>query len=193
MEGVIPDTQGAEELPVQNASKMEIALGEDELRQITLYAATCARRVLSVFEAAQPNDPRPREAIAEAEAFGAGKRRTAILRTAAWSAYAAAREVKDAPAAHAAHAASHAAAAAYLHPIASSHQVKHVLGAAVHQALAFELEAGNDMSVGSAQLSWAASLAPPVVRDALRRLPSPPCGLGRFSKLLNELDADLRG
>lgn len=49
------------------------------------------------------------------------------------------------------------------------------------------------MSVGSAQLSWAASLAPPVVRDALRRLPSPPRGLGRFSKLLNELDADLRG
>jgi hypothetical protein len=175
-----------------DASKVEILLGENELRRITLYAATCARRVLSVFEGTHPDDPRPREAISEAEAFGAGKRRTAALRTAAWAAYAAAREIKEAPAAHAAHAASHAAAAAYLHPIASPHQVKHVLGAAVHQALAFELEAGNDMGVGSEQLSWAASLAPPEVRGVLRRLPPPLRGLGRFSELLNELDAALR-
>jgi hypothetical protein len=175
---------------VRNTSRMGIPIGDDELRQITLYAATCARRVLPVFGATHPNDPRPRRAVAEAEAFAAGKRRTAILRTTAWAAYAAARELKGAPAAHAA---SHAAASAYLHPIASPHQVKHVLGAAVHQALAFEREAGNDMGVGGAHLSWAATLAPQAVRDILRRLPPPPRGPGRFSELLNELDAGLRG
>jgi hypothetical protein len=178
---------------VRKMSRMEIQLEDSELRQITLYAATCARRVLPVFEAACPNDPRPRDAIAEAEAFGAGKRRTATLRTAAWAAYAAAREVKEAPAANAAHAASHAAAAAFLHPIASPHQVRHVLGAAVHQALSLELAAGNGKIVGCEQISWAADLAAPVVRSVLRRMPPPHRGRGRFSELLNELDAELRG
>lgn len=178
---------------MRNNSRIEIRLGEDELRQVTLYAATCARRVLPVFEATHPNDHRPREAIAEAEAFGAGKKRTATLRTSAWAAYAAAREVKQLPAANAAYAASHAAAAAYLHPIASAHQVKHVLGAAIHQALALELEAGNDTGVGSEQLSWAARLASPAVRSVLLRLPPPRRGRGRFSELLSELDAELRG
>jgi hypothetical protein len=178
---------------MQSTSRIAIPIGEDELRQLTLYAATCAQRVLPIFEAAHPNDSRPEEAITEAEAFGAGKRRSAILRTTAWAAYAAAREVKEAPAAHAAHAASHAAAAAYLHPIASPHQVKHILGAAAHQALAFELEAGSNLGIGREQLSWAASVASPAVRGVLRRLPPPRRGLGRFSELLNELDADLRG
>jgi hypothetical protein len=41
---------------VRNNSRIEIRLGEDELRQVTLYAATCARRVLPVFEATHPND-----------------------------------------------------------------------------------------------------------------------------------------
>jgi hypothetical protein len=164
-------------------------LEEDELRQVTLYAAACARRVLPVFEAIHPHDPRPRDAIAAAEAFAAGNKRTAALRSAAWSAYTAAREVEEAPAANAAHAASHAAAAAFLHPVASPHQVKHVLGAAVHQALALELDAGN---VGHEHLGWAARLASPAVRSVLSRLPSPRCGRGRFGELLSELDAELR-
>ncbi|WP_223621677.1 putative immunity protein [Lysobacter sp. ESA13C] len=176
----------------KSKSKIEIQLGEDELRQVALFAATCARRVLPIFEAACPNDQRPRDAIAEADAFAAGDKRTATLRACAWAAYAAAREAKDAAAANAAHAASHAAAAAYLHPLATPHQVKHVLGAAAHQALALELEAGNDITVGREQLHWAANLASPAVRNVLRRLPSPAQGRGRFSELLNELDAELR-
>ncbi|HST58103.1 MAG TPA: hypothetical protein VLK84_05440 [Longimicrobium sp.] len=167
-------------------------LGADELRQVARFAAACARRVLPVFEAAHPADARPRDAIAEAEAFGAGGRRTAALRTRGWAAYAAAREAEDAPAANAAYAASHAAGAAYLHPIASPHQLKHVLGAAVHQALALELQAGEP-GAGSDQLRWAASLASPEVRSVLRRIPPLPRGRGRFSELLAELDAALRG
>ncbi len=168
---------------------MEIPLAEDELRQVTVFAAACARRVLPLFEAAHPDDARPRDAIAEAEAFGAGERRTAALRTKSWAAYAAAREAADAPAANAAYAASHAAGAAYLHPLASPHQVKHILGAAVHQALALELQAENDPGVGREQLRWAASLASPGVRDVLRRIPPLPRGRGRFGALLAELDA----
>lgn len=177
-------------------NRIEIPLDENELRQVALYAATCARRVLPVFEAARPNDHRPRQAIAEAEAFAAGRRRTATLRAAAWAAYAAARDVAEAPAAHAAHAAhaaSHAAAAAYLHPIATPHQIKHILGAAVHQALALEREAADDPGVGGAQLVWAAGLASPVVRNVLRRMPPARRGLGRLGELLGELDATLRG
>lgn len=167
-------------------------LEEDELRQVTLYAATCARRVLPVFEAAQPDDPRPRDAIAAAEAFATGGKRTATLRTAAWSAYTAARETEEAPAANAAYAASHAAAAAFLHPLATPHQVKHVLGAAVHQALALELDVANNSDAGRESLDWAATLASPAVRRVLCRLPSPRRGRGRFGELLHDLDAELR-
>ena len=171
-------------------------LDEDELRQVALYAAACARRALPVFEAAHPHDPRPRDAIAAAEAFAAGGKRTAALRKAAWSAYAAARDAAEAPAANAAHAASHAAAAAFLHPRATPHQVKHVLGAAVHQALALAPDAGNDSDVGSdagrAPLDRAATLASPAVRRVLHRFPSPRRGRTRFGELLSDLDAALR-
>ncbi len=162
-------------------------LEEDELRQVTLYAATCARRVLPVFEASHAADPRPRDAIAAADAFASGGKRTAALRKAAWSAYTAAHEVPEAPAANAAHAASHAAAAAFLHPLATPHQVKHVLGAAVHQALAL-----NDSGAGREPLDWAASHASQAVRSVLRRFPSPRRGRSRFSELLHDLDAELR-
>ncbi len=165
-------------------------LEEDELRQVTHYAAACARRVLPVFEAAHPHDPRPRDALAAADAFASGGKRTAALRKAAWSAYTAAREVPEAPAANAAHAASHAAAAAFLHPLATPHQVKHLLGAAVHQALAFDV--GNDSGVSREPLDWAASHASPAVRSVLRRFPSPRRGRSRFSELLHDLDAELR-
>lgn len=176
-----------------DTGRVEMPLGEDELRQVTLYAATCARRVLPLFEAARPEDRRPRDAVAEAEAFAAGGRRRATLRASAWAAYAAARDAEGAAATNAALAASHAAAAAYLHPIATPHQVKHVLGAAVRQALALEIDAGDDGAVGGRQLGWAASLASPAVRTVLRRLPPPPPGRGRFGELLRELDAELRG
>lgn len=67
-----------------------------------------------------------------------------------------------------------------------------MLGAAVHQALALELEAGNDTDVGNERLRWAANLASPAVRSVLRRLPSPIQDRGRFGELLNELDTELR-
>jgi hypothetical protein len=51
-------------------------------------------------------------------------------------------------------------AAAYLHPLADAHQVKHILGAAAHAARAAELVAGDDRDVGAEQAGGAwASLA----------------------------------
>lgn len=170
-----------------------IELSMDELREITGYAAACARRVLPLFERALPADPRPREAVEAAEAFAAGGRRTAALRRSAWAAYKAAQEAQagqeareGAPSAaeDAARAASHAAAAAFLHPRASAHQVKHVLGAAAHAARAEELAEEWAPADGS---------APPAVSAVLVRLPPAPAGGGRVGEIVRDLDGSLRG
>lgn len=167
----------------------EIALSEDELRAVTGFAADCAARVLSVVEAGLPADPRPREAVDAARAFAAGGRRTAALRRAGWAAHRAAGEAGVPAAAEAARAASHAAGAAFLHPRASAHQVRHVLGAAACAARAEEL-ALVDVPAGT--LSWALDHTPPAVAAVLGRLPAAPTGGGRVGELIRVLDAALR-
>ncbi|MFN8477526.1 MAG: hypothetical protein U0074_06790 [Kouleothrix sp.] len=42
-------------------------------RLLALWAATCAEHVLPLFEAAQPADPRPRQAIEAARAWTRGE------------------------------------------------------------------------------------------------------------------------
>ncbi len=168
----------------------EIELSERELREIAGYAADCARRVLPLFERDVADDPRPRDAVDAADTFAAGGRRTGALRQSAWAAYRAAREAAAPAAVDAARAASHAAAAAYLHPRASAHQVKHVLGAAVHAARAEESAFGEDRR--AATLDWARRHAPRAVVAVLGRLPAAPPGGGRVGELLRDLDAALR-
>lgn len=170
-----------------------IELTEDELRAITGYAADCARPVLPLFERALPTDRRPREALDAAYAFGAGGPRTAALRHSAWAAYKAAREAGASPAAaDAARAASHAAAAAYLHPRASAHQVKHILGAAAHAARAEESASTGGVPVGAGILARALRQAPPAVGAVLRRLPPAPPGGGPVGEIIRALDTALR-
>ncbi|MCX5369869.1 putative immunity protein [Streptomyces sp. NBC_00103] len=197
----------------------KIELSEHELREIAGYAARCARRTLPLFEQSLPADPRPREAVEAAEAFAGGGRRTGALRRSAWAAYRAAQDAAapasaaspaSPAAADAARAASHAAAAAYLHPLANAHQVKHVLGAAAHAARAEELAAGdsaagearpaavNDPAAGRSPaagvgtLGWACHHAPPAVAAVLGRLPAAPPGGGRVGELMRDLDTALR-
>ncbi|MFF3743399.1 putative immunity protein [Streptomyces kronopolitis] len=170
----------------------DIELTEHELRDITGYAAEGARRVLSLFEEAHPADPRPRDALEAADAFAAGGRRTNTLRQRAWAAYRAAQEATSPAAVDAARAASHAAAAAYLHPKASAHQVKHILGAAAHAARAEELACGEEQPVTAGTLGWARLHAPAAVTTVLGRLPAAPRGGGRVGELLRDLDAALR-
>ncbi|MFF4405023.1 putative immunity protein [Streptomyces sp. NPDC001262] len=159
-----------------------IELSEHELRQITGYAADCARRVLVVYEQQHADDPRPRAAIDAAYAFAGGGPRTNALRQSAWAAFKAAGQAASPAAGDAARAASHAAGAAFLHPLANAHQVKHILGAAAHAA-----------RVDPGTLEWARHHAPEAVVAVLGRLPVAPPGGGRVGELMRELDTALRG
>ncbi|MFE9610982.1 putative immunity protein [Streptomyces sp. NPDC006012] len=170
----------------------KIELSEHELREIAGYAADCARRALSIFERDLPADTRPRDAIKAAHAFARGGRRTATLRQSAWAAFKAAQEATSPAAVDAARAASHAAGAAYLHPLANAHQVKHILGAAAHAARAEELVSGEDPRVSAGTLEWARHNAPPAVTAVLDRLPAAPPGGGRTGEFMRDLDAALR-
>ena len=59
-------------------------------RTLRLFAADCAERVLPIFEAAYPNDDRPRQAIEVARRYANGDATSAHLAAAAWAAWAAA-------------------------------------------------------------------------------------------------------
>ncbi|MBE1501602.1 hypothetical protein H4696_008702 [Amycolatopsis lexingtonensis] len=165
---------------------MELTL--PELRALTGWAAACAARVLPLYEARVPGDPRPRSAIAAAEAFAGGDPRTKALRTTAWAALAAAGETTDPVASAAARAAVGAAGAAYLHPLESPHQVKHIVGPAQQAASARELAGGD----AEAEIRWALSQAPPEVADLLRRFPPGNPGRTRLGELHRRLETALR-
>ena len=172
-----------------------IELSRSELREVARYAVACARPALAIFERERPNDRRPRAAIDAAQAFANGGERTKTLRDSAWAAHRAAQEARDAgqaAASDAARAAGHAVGAAFLHPLPTATQVKHILGSAAHAARAFELSAGDDPTVGLDQIEQCRSLAPAVVVEVLRRYPSAPPGGRRVGDLMRILDALLR-
>lgn len=165
------------------SSAVELSL--DDIREVVAFAATCARRALPVFEASHPNDLRPRSAIDGAETFAETGQRTAALRQLAWAAHKAAREVPASAATDAALSAMHAAGAAFLHPLYSPHQVKHILGSAVHLML-------TDSKAVVEQIEWIHDRADATVRSVLRRFPTPATGRTSFGTLLTQLDAELR-
>ena len=170
----------------------EIDLDLPELRDLVAYAAGSAGEVIAIFERACPFDLRPREAIAEASLFAGGGRRVKALRDAAWAALKAALETEDRAASEAARAAMCASAAAFLHPLPRSTQVRHILGAAAHGARAAELAAGDDPAVGHEFVERAAREASPSVIDLLSRYPPAPAGGRRTGELLRRLDQKLR-
>jgi len=171
----------------------EIALSKQDLREVTAFAAACAEAVLDVFEADQPDDSRPRDAIGAAWDFARGGERGKALRDTAWAALKAARSANTEAACEAARAAMSAAGAAYLHPLAKATQVKHILGAGAHAARAAELVAGGDPGTGAEHIERAARRATPVVVDVLERFPAAPGGGGRVGELIRLLEADLVG
>ncbi|WP_158679797.1 putative immunity protein [Deinococcus sp. NW-56] len=83
-------------------------------RALALAAADEAARVLPLFEAACPTDPRPREAIEAARAWARGEITVPQARKSAFAAHAAAREAPGEAAKAAARAAGHAAATAHV-------------------------------------------------------------------------------
>jgi hypothetical protein len=169
-----------------------MTLSEEDRRLLGLWAADCAERALPLFEAKAPSDTRPREAIEGIRAFARGGKRTARLRSLAWAAHAAAREVVDPGATAAARAASLAAATAYMHALATTHQAKHALGPAAYAARARELASVDDPRVGAEEIRWAIERASPAVREVARRMPVRGSGRSRLDALLYQLDAGLR-
>ena len=170
----------------------EVALSMQDLRAVTRYAAESAQDVLEIFEEGRPDDSRPRDAIDAAWTFARGGERGKALRDTALAALQAARDADTAAAGEAARAAMCAASAAYLHPLADAHQVKHILGAAAHAARVTELIAGDDRTVGAERIEHARRRATPVAVDVLSRYPAAPPGGGRVGELMRTLDAALR-
>lgn len=171
----------------------EIVLSMQDLREVTGYSAESAQEVLEIFERAHPTDSHPRDAIDAAWTFAQGGKRGKTLRDTAWAALRAARDADTVASGDAARAADIAARAAYLHPLADAHQVKHILGAAAHAARASELMAGDDRDVGADHIEQARRRATTVVVDVLSRYPAAPSGGGRVGELLRDLDEALRG
>ncbi|MEU4246222.1 putative immunity protein [Amycolatopsis sp. NPDC026612] len=165
---------------------MELTLAE--LRALTAWAAACASRVLPLYESRVPGDLRPAAAIDAAREFAVGGPRTKALRTAAWAALAAAGAAEDPAAGAAARAAVGAAGAAYLHPLPTPHQVKHIVGPAQQAALARELAGGD----AEAEIRWALDHAPPEAGELLRRFPPGKPGRSRLGDLHRRLESALR-
>lgn len=87
---------------------------EPDHKQLALWAADCAERVLPHFGARHPQDDRPRRAIEAVRAWVKGERTVGEARVAAFAAHAAARDADGAAARAAARAAGHAAATAHV-------------------------------------------------------------------------------
>ena len=168
------------------------SLSLELLRAVGSWAADCAERALSVYETHVDSDSRPRAAIEGIRVFAGGGKRTAQLRSLAWSAYSAAREADDPAAAAAARAAGLAASSAYTHPLADVQQTKHIVGPAAYAALALELNQGGDPNIGEGEVRWAIAHALPEVREVLQQMPARQPGNSRLDTLLYELDAGIR-
>ena len=133
-------------------------LTDSDHQLLALWAATCAEHVLYLFEARQPSDPRPRQAIAQARAWVRGEITMTQARIAAGHAMAAARELRGA-AREAAYAAGQAAAVA--------HVAAHELGAAAYAikaARAAVVESERDKA-GRLECQWQREQLPDAIRD----------------------------
>jgi hypothetical protein len=122
-------------------------LQDSDHRLLAEWAAICAEHVLHLFEAAQPADARPRQAIELARAWVRGEVTMSQARTAAGHAQAAARDLSGA-ARHAAYAAGQAAAVA--------HVAAHELGAAAYaiKAVRAASPGGGEENAGRHECQW---------------------------------------
>lgn len=132
-------------------------LTDEDHRLLAFWAALCAEHVLDLFEAVQPKDPRPRQAIEQARAWVRGEIPMSQARTAAGHANAAARDLSGAPR-YAAYAAAQAAAVA--------HVAAHELGAAAYAIKAVRAAAAKEKgeSAGRRECRWQRNRLPKAIR-----------------------------
>jgi hypothetical protein len=167
-------------------------LTTDELRVVARFVAETADELLPVFENANPDDARPRAAVAAAWRFVHGAPRTTLQRVASLEAHRAAKAAATEESRLAAQAAGDAASAAYLHPIAKAHQVGHILRAAANAARVSEINAGANHEAAAEMIDRARQRATPELTDILRRYPPVPTGKSRVIQLRTILDTALR-
>ena len=125
---------------------------------LALWAASCAEHVLRLFESAQPDDPRPREAIEQARGWARGEVRMMEARAAGGHAMGAARSLRGA-ARHAAYAAGQAAVVA--------HVAAHELGAAAYAIKAARAAVPDSESeaAGRLECQWQRDQLPEPIRE----------------------------
>ena len=133
-------------------------LSDNHHRLLALWAADCAEHVLHLFEAVEPHDDRPRQAIAMARAWTRGEVAMLQSRAAGGHAMAAARALSGA-ARHAAFAAGQAAAVA--------HVAAHELGAAAYaiKAARAAAPAGQAEEASWLECKWQHAQLPGEIRD----------------------------
>src|SRR3954470_25015702 len=125
---------------------------------LALWAASCAEHVLPLFEAARPDDLRPRQAIEAARAWVRGELPMMQARAAGGHAMGAARDLQGAPR-HAAYAAGQAGAVA--------HVAAHDLGAAAYaiKAVRAAAPAAERVSAGRSECQWQRARLPEAIRE----------------------------
>lgn len=150
----------------------DVSLSMEDLRSVVAFTSAAAEVVLPHFEMQCPEDGRPRQALIAALAFVRGEPRSRAQRVSAPAAHRAGREAESEVAFHAAMAAGDAAASAYLHPLADSVQVKHIVRAPAHAVRVMELTGSPDEDTDlAALLDGFASHATSQLSDVLRRYP----------------------
>jgi hypothetical protein len=125
---------------------------------LALWAAACAEHVLDLFESAQPEDPRPRQAIEQARAWARGEVSMTQARSAGGHAMGAARDLRGA-ARNAAYAAGQAAVVA--------HVAAHELGAAAYaiRAARAAVPASDSAAAGRRECQWQRDRLPSAIRE----------------------------
>ena len=133
-------------------------LTDSDHQLLALWATTCAEHVLHLFEAMQPSDPRPRQAIAQARAWVRGEITMTQARASGGHAMAAARDLSGA-ARYAAYAAGQAAVVA--------HVAAHELGAAAYAIKAASAAAPEreGESAGRLECQWQREQLPEAIRE----------------------------
>ena len=125
---------------------------------LALWAAYCAEHVLHLFEQANPDDKRPRQAIELTRAWVNGEIKMKQAHQAAFAANAAAKGMPDA---------ARFAALAAGQAVAVAHVAAHELGAAAYaiRAVRASVEAKEQDNAGQKECQWQRDQLPDDIRE----------------------------
>jgi hypothetical protein len=132
-------------------------LTDSDHRLLALWAATCAERVLPLFEAVNPDDKRPRQAIELTRAWVEGEISMKQAHQAAFAANAAGKGLPDA---------ARFAALAAGQAVAVAHVAAHQLGAAAYaiRAVQASVDESKKEQLGRKECQWQRDQLPEAIR-----------------------------